>query len=225
VLIRQVGSFGLIPLASSWIEARSLLENPSNRAVNVDVAKDHLYIIRDHLIIVDRLDLRRKVSVSNALRECHEITRIISQGNATEDFFEALAYIVQGGAIVLGPAREVMLRIVCDRNYIAKCPNFHVDKVDARGIVTILGQGTEYLLNNPGDINVDQVQQTSELDFLFMKGTTWKSQHYPHLFSWISNQQHNACWHRSPIDNKCHHRVIITVDACCNDEKEWLLTS
>lgn len=227
IYVLPVGSF-VIPVASDWIEARTFLENPSTRAVNVDVGKQHLLILRDYLIAFDSLDLRRKISVKFAQRDCLEITQTLSEGrNEAENVVEALAYIVQGGACFFGSAQEVMLRVVCDRDYIAKCPNFHVDKVSARGIVTILGEGTEFLLDSPGDVNMSQIHQASELDFLFMKGTHWKAPKNSIFSQLFSKQQHHPLWHRSPIDKngKGHHRVIITVDACCDDEKEWLLKS
>jgi hypothetical protein len=213
---------------NSYLDAaQSLLNQRNNHAIVA--GGEELSLLQKEWQSCPDVDCRRRVPVEDIACFQDIAETIVPHGKYNEDVSKALESLVQGFVEVSG-VEEVVLRVVHKDQYEAACPNFHVDKVRVRALLTLLGPGTEYLVDGN-----EKVLQTKPLEVLFLKGTRWHEndpfgiQPIP-LFSWISPRSMSAaaseslsCRHRSPV-GPTQRRVFVSVDECMGqNEPEWLI--
>ncbi|KAL7438524.1 hypothetical protein ACHAXH_008122 [Discostella pseudostelligera] len=154
------------------------------------------------------------------------------------------------GTRLTNSVTDVHVRVVCASNYAAHDPMFHTDKCPLRGYVTLLGPGTEYMMetclpweyaalrsSGAGGLNrisgnnkaTRSLKMANELEFIVMKGdeydsTTDNVSESSILSSQLSSLVWNratACVHRSPPGSG-ERRVILSLDlADGKDNQEW----
>ena len=154
------------------------------------------------------------------------------------------------GTRLINNVTDVHVRVVCASNYAAHDPMFHTDKCPLRGYVTLLGPGTEYMVetclpweyaalrsSGAGGLNrisgnnkaTRSLKIANELEFIVMKGDEYDSTKADDVSpSMILSSQlsilwnrASACVHRSPPGSG-ERRVILSLDlADGKDNQEW----
>jgi len=217
------------PSTPDWRSARAILDDPSNRIVALQseqLALD-LAMLRKQWGDMANVDCRRRISSAASSLDCAAFAAAVRPGqndpSAHQEVAAALCRVVDGFATLVDSKRDydVMLRVVCDDAYTARCPKFHVDKIPARAMVTLLGRGTEFL----APPTQDAVQTARELELVCLRGTKWSKPTTPGLFSALLERgaDHGACEHRSP-EGPPERLVFLTVDMpTSRDEPEWFL--
>lgn len=216
-----------------WLEAKKLLRNRECKVISItaDSLKSRLEVLRtqwasdaERAPRTVNIDIRRRIKASRAADDCLEVARAVcpsSDESMQASCARALQEISRDFSS-LGDTPDVFLRVVCDSSYEARCPQMHTDKVPIRGIVTIQGEGTEYIF--PKDSGA--IRQASDLEFLVLKGDKYSS-----IEPWASVFQlpltsAEGVLHRSPAlrPNEPQRRVLVTLDLDSgHDDREWLL--
>jgi hypothetical protein len=221
------------PSAIDWQSARTILDEPSNQivALTSDQVNSDLATLREHWENAANFDCRRRISASAPLPDCSAFVAAVcpEQNNpgTQEEVAAALGRVVDGFSALSGGKQneDVIIRVVCDDQYTARCPKFHVDKIPARAMVTLLGRGTEFVAP-PGSSSAGTVPTTCELELVcFRGGTKWVESKPSNLLSTLFGRDSGlaACEHRSP-DGPPERRVFLTLDLpTSKDEPEWLL--
>jgi Protein of unknown function (DUF1826) len=130
-----------------------------------------------------------------------EIRKHIESEKAAEALISALEFTAEIFCDLLD-IKRVGIRLAHTRA--AMCPQFHVDQVACRGVLTLAGTGTQWLreqdVDRPGlKPKVDaSVQQLQLGEFALFKGAQWDSLHVPPIV------------HRSPCD--ALGRLVVTFD-------------
>lgn len=157
-------------------------------------------------------DVKRVISV-NKVKD--NIEYLFPDFTGKEYFIKDLSLIIEMFGYLF-ELKDVGLR--CNVIHKTMCPNFHVDRVPCRLILTYYGEGTEYLSNSSRFDNIDVIQQINESedrqvpkkyesyinqinnnDVALLKGTLWDSNY------------ENAVIHRSPV-NHTTSRMVMTLD-------------
>lgn len=217
------------PSTADWRSARAILDDPSNRIVAMQsgqLALD-LATLRHQWENTANVDCRRRISSATSSIDCDAFAAAVcpeqNDPSTHQEVAAALCRVVDGFATLVDSKRDhdVMLRVVCDDTYTARCPKFHVDKIPARAMVTLLGRGTEFLVPP----TKDAVQTARELELVCLRGTKWPALKPQGAFSALLERGagHAACEHRSP-EGPPERRVFLTLDMpASRDEPEWLL--
>ena len=230
-LAAGLGPRTLPAVASSWAEAKGLLNSKRCSAVQVTNLTRSLSTLQACWSGANNIDIKRSIRPEFVDEDCKCCCKSIVASSQDSDS-AALADLVRGFAILCplgrGASQGATVRVVVDNDYQARCPNFHVDKVPVRAIATLHGTGTELALDQQNKV----IHQASALDMLVLKGTEWPRQHRePLLSSWLSKAagksiggEAHACWHRSPTASARQlRRIILTFDVAAPGEAEWLV--
>ena len=220
------------PSASDWHSARTVLDEPSNQIVALasNQLDSDLKTLRQQWENAPNFDCRRRISADAPLPDCSAFVAAVhlEQNNAgiQEEAAAALGRVVGGFSALAGKNEDedVIVRVVCDDQYTARCPKFHVDKIPARAMVTLLGRGTEFVAP-PDSSSGGAVETTRELELVCLRGTKWNPSKPSNFLSSLLGGAagFSACEHRSP-DGPPERRVFLTLDLpTSEDEPEWLL--
>lgn len=114
-------------------------------------------------------------------------------------------------------AKTIGLRLqALDR---AMCPKFHIDRLTVRGVLTFVGEGTQWLPNDAAErtrlgivsagledsvsgvvLNQGAIHSAPEASLMLLKGEGWEG------------NEGNGIIHRSPSVNKSERRLMLSLD-------------
>ena len=161
ILLPSIEALVTAGASSSWIgawsDAADDLRTPNCRAALVDLRTpcgDALAPFRAQWVCPDSglpfhtCDVRRRIRSPRDLKQvCALLGKDPTTTSSLDETSAALEALVDGFSSLRPNDRsDIVLRIITEQSYeTAKCPQWHVDNVPLRGLVTILGDATEYL--------------------------------------------------------------------------------